>query len=125
MTDEKIIINGVDVSKCYRFSRKTGYCEGAFKPEELPFCENFDCYFKQLKRKEQECEELKEKIKKYSKINEQDTKDFANYKQVLDEIEKIISTPCISTINNCIECKCSSCLYKQVLNIINKAKGGE
>lgn len=30
-----------------------------------------------IEQKEEECERLKEKIKKYSKINEQDTKDFA------------------------------------------------
>ena len=63
MTDkEKIIIDGVDVSKCYRYQKKTGYCKGAFKPEELPFCENFDCEFKKLARKTQECESLKEEI---------------------------------------------------------------
>ena len=59
MTKE-IIIDSVDVSKCYRYQKKTGYCEGAFKPEELPFCENFDCDFKQLKRKEQKLEKIKD-----------------------------------------------------------------
>lgn len=58
MTKE-IIIDGVDVSKCYRYQKKTGYCEGAFKPEELPFCENFDCDFKQCKRAEQKLEKIK------------------------------------------------------------------
>lgn len=39
----------------------------------------------------QKNEELKEKNKKYSKINEQDTKDFAKYSNALDEIEKIVN----------------------------------
>ena len=64
MTDkEKIINDGVDVSKC-RF-----YCNGAC--EEITdedggyidkCTEYFDCYFKQLQRKEQECEELRIKL---------------------------------------------------------------
>lgn len=60
MKNKEIIIDGVDVSKCYRFARKTGYCEGAFRPEELPFCESFDCDFKRLKRKERECNNYKQ-----------------------------------------------------------------
>ena len=70
MTDkEKIIIDGVDVSKCYRYQKKTGYCKGAFKPEELPFCENFDCEFKKLARKTQECEELKKQLMQKSEVD--------------------------------------------------------
>lgn len=68
MEHKPIYLDGVDVSKCYRYQKKTGYCKGAFKPEELPFCENFDCEFKQLARKTQECEELKEELATYKKI---------------------------------------------------------
>lgn len=137
MTDKKeIIIDGVDVSKCYRFSRKTGYCEGAFKPEELPFCENFDCYFKQRKRKEQECEELikeKAEIKKYLGISDktiiqrleelQEFKDKLkiseyNYKQALDEIEEF----CVIYSDNH---DTYETVYKHILNIIDKVKDGE
>ena len=60
MEHKPIYLDGVDVSKCYRYQKKTGYCKGAFKPEELPFCENFDCEFKQLARKTQECEKLED-----------------------------------------------------------------
>ena len=105
MTKEKIIINEIDVTECtYRRQNPHNFCMCASIINEsgniieltrYVQCEyNPNCYYKQLKRKE----------------------------QALDEIEKIISTPCISTINSCIECKCSSCLYKQVLNIINKVK---
>ena len=104
MTDkEQIMIDGVDVSKCYRYQKKTGYCEGAFKPEELPFCENFDCKFKRLARKTQECErsqkrisDLEERIINHSKEIEEYCIRLANknkkcekYEQTLTEIKEI------------------------------------
>lgn len=61
MTD-KTIINGIDVSKC------SNYDQDSFFECENSYChcdEILNCYFKQLKRKEQECEELKEKCNKY------------------------------------------------------------
>ena len=67
MADKKeIIIDGVDVSGCCQYMPRymedydidtLDYCRYHFKP-----CKDVDvkyCYFKQLKRKEQECEELK------------------------------------------------------------------
>lgn len=61
MTDkEQIIIDGVDVSECaiYRSSQtRTLCCSGIYCKEQ----QFYNCYFKQLKRKEQECEDLKEK----------------------------------------------------------------
>lgn len=60
MTDkEQIIINGVDVSECENFRPKDRFtchpyiCNCHQKP---------NCYFKQLARKTQECEELKKKL---------------------------------------------------------------
>ena len=57
MTDKQIIIDGVDVSGCVQFIQEEkdccdlgGNCKGWT-----------NCYYKQLKRKEQECEELKNK----------------------------------------------------------------
>ena len=70
MTDkEKIIIDGVDVSGCkgfYIHDRSTtnidywmyGQCKSS--KEYGCYCRNNpNCYYKQLKRKEQECERLK------------------------------------------------------------------
>ena len=56
MTDKEIIIDDVDVSGCKHYD-----------PEQYFKCniscchceENPNCYYKQLKRKEQECEEGK------------------------------------------------------------------
>ena len=60
MTDKQIIIDGCDVSGCENYigaNTKTHNCtlyDGYLRP-----CKNADCYYKQLKHKEQECEELK------------------------------------------------------------------
>lgn len=57
---EQIIIDGVDVSGCAYFDYEnegTRECD-AYSNE----CEANNCYFKQLKRKEQECKKLNNKI---------------------------------------------------------------
>lgn len=55
MTDKEIIIDGVDVSKCSNYDHDSYFeCkDGCCHCDEIP-----NCYFKQLKHKEQECEEL-------------------------------------------------------------------
>ena len=59
MTDkEQIIIDGVDVKNCRRRIGKNNYCR-YFK--RLCSENNFNCVWKQLARKTQECEGLKEK----------------------------------------------------------------
>ena len=67
MTDKQIIIDGVDVSKCKYFDcchkecKAEYYVRHGYEIVEYDSCrENPNCYYKQLKRKEQECEELKE-----------------------------------------------------------------
>ncbi len=63
MTDKQIIIDGVDVSGCKYFClNQTGNnCLNHNQGFSMN-CNNNNCYYKQLKRKEQECEELKAKI---------------------------------------------------------------
>ena len=72
MTENKLIIDGVDVSKCEHLYRGidclahidfSECCEG-YNPS-YGYCPNTDCYYKQLARKEQECEELKEDIERW------------------------------------------------------------
>lgn len=62
MTDKKeIIVHGVDVSECEKLAPYNGYDEEAKCNPSC--CQNSpNCKFKQLKRKERECEELKEKL---------------------------------------------------------------
>lgn len=57
MTDKEIIIDGVDVAGCKYFNRFRSICHNK---NLCCDCEkNQVCYYKQLARKEQECEELK------------------------------------------------------------------
>ena len=95
MIDKQIIIDGVDVSgyDCYDKNKK--YCltlkmdtrgfknpscfSGDFQKciqdsKVCPntFCDNNpNCYYKQLKRKEQECKELKAEVKKQKEITKE------------------------------------------------------
>lgn len=98
MTENKpIIIDGVDVSKCGFFHLKeygSTDCHIA-----LAFSEEYDgcikcelnpnCYFKQLARKTQECEELKREIDIRSCANIELSLEFKKYKKAIDEIEEI------------------------------------
>lgn len=67
MTDkEQIIINGIDVNKCEYFKDGMCYAEcdlEGYTDWECKDAELSNCYFKQLARKMQECESLKEEIK--------------------------------------------------------------
>ena len=69
MTDKEIIIDGVNVAECMHFDKvsysfgNTYYCMCDGNMSDI--CqENSNCYYKQLKRKEQECEEWKNKLAK-------------------------------------------------------------
>lgn len=67
MTDKQIIIDGVDVSGCvfYGFSNLNNHlCTSKeFSKIDCTYCnDNPNCYYKQLKVKEQECEELKDNL---------------------------------------------------------------
>ena len=72
MTDKQIIIDGCDVSGCDRlnifpmqFGEPHEICLTSLEQwgGQEKYCKDRpNCYYKQLKRKEQECEELKEEI---------------------------------------------------------------
>ena len=93
MENKEIIIDGTDVSECKHF--KIGTCLADYLLTDMNFseakcelCKN--CYYKQLKRKEQECEEINLKnerlvVEKYT-MNEE----ILKLKQALDEIEKYL-----------------------------------
>lgn len=74
MTDKEKIIDGVDVSEC-RHSHY-GKCEidyDEWNNEIIRYneCQNSpNCYYKQLKRKEQECEELLKQLDQLKAENE-------------------------------------------------------
>ena len=65
MTDKQIIIDGVDVSGCYCYvsTSKEYSCGLTCSKFHYRFCKQHPhCYYKQLKRKEQECEKAKKII---------------------------------------------------------------
>ena len=154
MTDkEQIIIDGVDVSKCefymhYDYGKFSHGCSLHKDMFGLPVCCDIadcckDCYFKQLARKTQECEELKSQIETYSKML--DSTEFRvaltdvrtgerevwrelgskaqRYEQALNNIKNYIYKQecenCEKDRSRCISCKTP----KDILDIINKAKG--
>lgn len=91
--DEEIIIGGFNVGLCrYKYICKVY--------ENPVYCEkNQYCYFKQLKRKEQECEELKAQLNDMACMDDDNVlcyprqelkKECEKYKQVLNEIYLII-----------------------------------
>ncbi len=68
--DKQIIIDGVDVSGCKHYKNRT--CIADYCLTDMPFSEakcelNPNCYYKQLKRKEQECERTKERLESFQK----------------------------------------------------------
>lgn len=88
MTDEQIIIDGVDVSGCNLYRDEVSFIGGeiitdicsiwiwqrdykGLEPSCVMKCHCFDnpnCYYKQLKRKEQECEELKKECENWESL---------------------------------------------------------
>lgn len=138
MTDkEQIIINGVNVSECY-LKNEDGDCALSYADlysdnKELQYglyCwDNPNCYFKQLVRKTQECEELKEnlKFKDYENSNlnkkyRQEQEGRRNYRKALEEIEKL----CKEILGDFLHYSQGSVnTSERILNIINKAKEEE
>ncbi|MBQ2395928.1 MAG: hypothetical protein II304_02630 [Bacteroidales bacterium] len=91
MTDKQIMIDGVNVLNCGHYSQFEGKTENAcyimqktfIREEEISkeycSCEtNPNCYYKQLKRKEQECEELVSKGNQLDKKCKQQSWDIGN-----------------------------------------------
>lgn len=99
MTDKQIIIDGVDVSGCNRlniFPMQYG------EPHEIcltsleqwggqeKYCKDRpNCYYKQLKAKEQECEELKKQRTAYIKEAEEN---FEVHTTLKDNYRKLYQT---------------------------------
>lgn len=102
MTDkERIIIDGVDVQNCLFISTN------GLSNHKIPYCREFtnnckdnpNCYFKQLDRETQECEELKEKYKWYDhykdsallnkKLCDKASDERDRYRKALEEIERL------------------------------------
>lgn len=122
--NKEVIIDGVDVSECeHQTYEKCAINFEEWNGEIIRYldCSNYpNCYFKQLKRKEQECEKLKQWKKDAENLFKTQTdnadKIISRYKQVLDEIEKITKNDMKFKYND------KKFTITQILNIINKAK---
>lgn len=88
---EQIIIDGVDVSECRSFDKES-YTLGVYDCDlnELHgycYCNN-DCHFKQLARKTQECEQIKEKYEALKLENQEGYEIVAELKHECEELKK-------------------------------------
>ena len=115
MTDKQIIIDGVDVSECKYWK---GYCRIASLCDYSGhLCEvTPNCYYKQLKRKEQECEELTSQRDKFEFGNNILEHERNNYKHVLDKIEHQVTELFLGVENK------DRTYCKKILDIINSVK---
>lgn len=135
MTDKEIVIDGVDVSGCLFYQSNF---EEDYDIKIKHFCSNWhnscessnnsNCYFKQLKRKEQECDELKEELARIEEDLKYQCVDCMNiksdrYRKGLEEIEKNIKDYCKNMCMTETKETCEGCQNTGILNIINKAKG--
>ena len=114
MTDKQIIIDGVDVSGCDFYDKNKKYCltlkmdtrgfknpscfNGDFQKciqdsKVCPntFCDNNpNCYYKQLKRKEQECESLGHTYLETNELLQDKTKALTNLKSENDVLKTML-----------------------------------
>lgn len=95
MTDKEIIINGIDISGCKQINRYRVSPISDIKCYNYGLCKGINCYYKQLKRKE----------------------------QALDEIESLCKNEACSPCKELEENNhCDECHNKIILDIINKVK---
>ena len=89
MTDKEQIM--IDVNKCKYRDSYTNFClaEKDDIGETYTICTGTDCYFKQLARKTQECEELKNEYGKLEQDNDFLAEKNSRLKGCLAEIKEI------------------------------------
>ena len=88
-----VIIDGVDVSKCKYFEDGECGCEYylryGYEITMYDRCEEYpNCDFKQLARKTQECENLKEDYKELEQRHNEAFQEFERLKQEYEEMKK-------------------------------------
>lgn len=125
MTDkEQIIIHRIDVSKC-KFYRPGSFPTDCEINPVNAYCESptsSNCYFKQLARKAEECEELKRKVELM--MDCADCK-VDKYKQALEEIKKIVEPFCNACQEFEPEKKGSNCMYCNYGKLLQKISEAE
>lgn len=125
MTDkEQIIIDDMEVLVQSCKFWQEGHCDCYSCIDRYPHCLDFpNCYFKQLARKTQECEELKDTLSKLTQgvvlpLSEPEVINLADrYRKALEEVEIMLQT--IVQTNKVYPLQNN--LFK-ILDIINKAR---
>ena len=123
MTDKQII----DVTKCIHFDKSDipNGCNCYWDGE----CNHY-CYYKQLKRKEQECERLKDELSTYGATGicevctEKSILQNDRYRQTLIEIKKIADNReifCENCGSGVESFTCEDCGYVKILQKISEA----
>ena len=159
MDKEQIIIDGIDISEC-EYICNTAFgnigCKLPFN-EEIYCCNISNCYYKQLARKTQECEQIKEKYEALKLENQEGYEIVDELKQECEELKKELNLyktwyrakhgdiknylgRCYNALDEIKEIvkdwyknewSCYMCRknmdkkLEDILDIINKAKGGE
>lgn len=133
-TVKQIIIDGVDVSGCKHYGFQENCTIRAH--QKCSNCPN--CYYKQLVRKTQECEEKQEIIDELAseckRISSNYTKDEDRYKQALEKIGEKVKKEIVCDDCNLIgtkECDSALCesfylddFCRKLLPIIDEVKDG-
>ena len=131
MTDKQTIIDGVDISRCKHYDEVFNYCDqsylgegGLLKNTKNPKrCEcSPNCYYKQLKRKEQECEELQNKFLELNGKAYSNSLKLDKLKRTLIEIKKIaeILAPMTDEYENCYDRdRCFECDFTEDCSYFN------
>ena len=119
---EQIIIDGVDVSECVSFDKLNGQnicCYEDTREDKISFAnfcvENKDCYFKQLARKTQECEELKKELDKEHLLMLEKQDKATRYFLVLNGIKEYIYNNTDFDVNDSIQSKTSGYDILQII----------
>ena len=105
MTDKQIMIDDVDVSGCEYFSKGYCYCINHIveRMSESEFCkDNPNCYYKQLKRSEAQCEAMfvsHTDLEKAYKAKEQECERLKEQLKEMNEVIRTETTRC-SLVNS-------------------------
>lgn len=139
MTDKQIIIDNVDVSGCESFCNGI-CCKVGFGGDAS--CELFsDCNYKNWKRKEQECEELKKLVETHCteninmqrengllqeelaisiQENEEGREINAELKEKNEELNKLYEEVCSENLKEIYELIKKNDLWRGIVNVVNE-----
>ena len=133
MTDKQIMIDGINVSECPYYIDSDGSCSS--HDCECIKCVHNACFYKDLKAKEQECEELKKQhngdkglITSTGKMNYQLIQEYDKLKQTFSEIKEILKEICMEECSfdwnktNKKHCGDCDCRYGRILQKISKCE---